>query len=250
MMANFLRLRIGIGAVLMIAVVPSLPAQDRQGIAAEAVNTPQGAPTDEHRQESSARPNAGPALLQRGPRYQLSAADVLDISFPFTPEFNQSVTIQPDGYITLTDVGDLQVSGKTVPELTELLRAAYAKILHDPVINIVLKDFQKPYFIASGELAHPGKYDLRSDTTLSEAVAIAGGFTENSKHSEVYLYRHVPNGWAEVRKVDVKKMFKDADLSEDLHLQPGDMVFVPQNRISKFRRYIPAPGVGVNMAPY
>lgn len=244
--------RLAVGLTLALVVVPGVVlAQATQQMAAGgAANTPQLAAVSGNGQAESGQLNGGPALLQRGARYQLCPADIFDIAFPFTPEFNQSVTVQPDGYIALTGVGNLQVSGKTVPELTELLRAAYANTLHDPVINIVLKDFQKPYFIAGGELAHPGKYDLRSDTTLTEAVAIAGGFTENSKHSEVYLFRHVPNGWAEVKKVDVKRMFKEADLSEDLHLQPGDMVFVPQNRLSKVRRYIPAPGVGVNVAPY
>lgn len=249
-MCKLVRRRIGLGLTFLIAMLPAVYAQGKQEGAGGAAPAPASVVASESATSDGGRLTAGPALQQRGARYQLCAGDVFDITFPFTPEFNQTVTIQPDGYIALTDVGNLQVSGKTVPELTELLRTAYAKTLHDPVINIVLKDFQKPYFIASGELAHPGKYDLRSDTTLTEAVAIAGGFTEDSKHSEVYLFRHVPNGWAEVKRVDIKKMFKDADLSEDLHLQPGDMVFVPKNRISKFRRYIPAPGVGVNMAPY
>lgn len=233
-------------AIILGISLSGFAAQGKQEVRAEAAsNTPPaiGIVGDEQK-------NGPPALQERGARYQLCAGDVFDIAFPFTPEFNQSVTIQPDGYVALTGVGNLQVAGKTVPEVTELLRVNYAKILHDPVVNIILKDFQKPYFIATGELAHPGKYDLRSDTTLTEAVAIAGGFTENSKHSEVFLFRHVSNRWVEVKKVDVKKMFKAADLSEDLHLQPGDMVFVPQSRLSKFRRYIPAPGVGVNMAPY
>jgi polysaccharide export outer membrane protein len=183
-------------------------------------------------------------------RYQICKGDVFDVSFPFTPEFNQTATVQPDGYIALTGIGTLEVAGKTVPELTELIRGSYAKILHDPIVNIVLKDFEKPYFIASGEVAKPGKYELRADTTLTEAVAIAGGFTENSKHSEVYLFRRVDNNWVELKKIDVKKMFKAVDLSEDLHLKPGDMVFVPQNRYSKLKRYIPSPGVGINANPY
>lgn len=192
---------------------------------------------------------AGPALREEHFRYQLHRGDTIDIAFPFTPEFNQTVIVQPDGYISLTSVGTVQVEGKTVPELTEVIRGSYATMLRDPVVNIVLKDFEKPYFIVSGALAKPGKYELRSDTTLTEAVAIAGGFTEDSKHSEVFLFRRVADNWVELKRLDVKEMYKRADLSEDLHLQPGDMVFVPQNRYSKFKRYIPSPGLGV-MASY
>jgi polysaccharide biosynthesis/export protein len=206
--------------------------------------------TQQIKTAESADHNSTPAVLQeRHSRYELHQGDIFDVTFPFTPEFNQTVTIQPDGYIALTGIGNLHVAGETVPQLSEQLRALYGKILHDPVVNIVLKDFEKPYFIASGELSRPGKYELRSDTTLTEAVAIAGGFTENSKHSEVYLFRRVANNWVELKKVDVKKMFKSADLTEDLHLQPGDMVFVPQNRYSKVKRYIPSPGVGMTLNP-
>ena len=184
-----------------------------------------------------------PELQRRNPRYQLCKGDTFDLTFPFTPEFNQTVTVHPDGYITLTSLGDLYVAGKTVPELREALQTAYAKILHDPVINVVLKDFEKPYFIAGGQIGRPGKYDLRDDTTLTEAIAIAGGFTGSSKHSQVLLFRRVSNDWAEVKVLNVKKMFQAGNLTEDLHLQPGDMFYVPQNAISKIKPWVPYTGV-------
>ena len=190
-----------------------------------------------------------PALQLRNPRYQLSKGDTFDLTFPFTTEFNQTVAVHPDGYITLTGLGDLYVAGKTVPQLRELLQTAYAEILHDPVINVVMKDFAKPYFIAGGEIAHPGKYDLRDDTTLTQAVAIAGGFTQASKHSQVLLFRRVSNDWAEVKVLNVKKMFQAGNWTEDLHLQPGDMFFVPQNRISKIKPFIPYSSVGMGLNP-
>lgn len=192
-----------------------------------------------------------PALQQRNPRYQLCKGDTFDLTFPFSPEFNQTVTIHPDGFITLNNLGDLYVAGKTVPELRELLKTAYGKILHDPVITVVLKDFEKPYFIASGEIGHPGKYELRDDITVTQAIAIAGGFNENSKHSQVLLFRRVSSDWAEVKVLNVKKMYQARNLTEDLHLQPGDMFFVPQNHISKIRKWVPYTSVstGIN-TPY
>jgi polysaccharide biosynthesis/export protein len=191
-----------------------------------------------------------PVLQTRNPRYQLTTGDTFDLTFSFTPEFNQTVTVHPDGYITLTDLGDLHVAGKTVPQLRELLETSYARILHDPVINVVLKDFEKPYFVAGGEVAHPGKYDLRGDTTLTQAVAIAGGFTGLSKHSQVLLFRRVSNDWAEVKVLNVKKMFQAGNLTEDLHLEPGDMFFVPQNRISKIKPWIPYSSLALNPATF
>jgi polysaccharide biosynthesis/export protein len=192
---------------------------------------------------------AQPSLQLRDPHYQLGAGDTFDLGFPFSPEFNQTVTVQPDGYITLTNLGDQYVAGKTVPELRELLQTAYAKILHDPVINVVPKDFQKPYFIAGGQIGRPGKYDLRGDTTLTEAIAIAGGFTGSSKHSQVLLFRRVSNDWAQVKVLNVKKMFQAGNLTEDVHLQPGDMFFVPQNSISKIKPWVPYTSVSTGFSP-
>ena len=186
-----------------------------------------------------------PTLQQRAPRYQLRRGDSFEIEFSFSPEFNQTVTVEPDGYITLKSAGAIIAEGLTVPKLSEAIQQKYAGILHDPVVTIDLKDFEKPYFVAAGQVGKPGKYDLRSDLTLTEAVAIAGGFTEASKHSQVVLYRPGPNGITEVRLVDAKKMLRSHNLAEDIHLQPGDMIYVPQNRISKISRYLPTSSLSM-----
>ena len=125
-----------------------------------------------------------PQFQDRNARYKIEPGDSFDITFDLSPEFNQTgVAVQPDGFVTLHGVGDMKVQGQTVPQLTATLRKAYSSILNDPVISVVLKDFQKPYFIADGQVARPGKYDLRGDTTLTEAIAMAGGFLDSAKHS-------------------------------------------------------------------
>jgi polysaccharide export outer membrane protein len=184
----------------------------------------------------------------RHPRYQIEPGDVIELQFLPTAEYNQTVTVQPDGYITLREAGDLYVRGKTVPELRQLLGAAYSKILYDPEITVVLKDFDKPYFTATGQVGHPGKYDLRADTTVTEALAIAGGTTEKSKDSQVLLFRRVSNDWVETKVLDVKAIYK-GQFQEDVHLRPGDMLFVPQNRISKIKPYLPVWALSTYMNP-
>src|SRR5262249_43125050 len=128
-------------------------------------------------------------------RYKLQAGDSFEVSFELNPEFNQTATVQPDGYITLRGIGDLQVANRTMPELTQVLRSAYSQILHEPRIIAVLKDFEKPYFVANGQVARPGKYDLRGDTTLTQAIAMSGGFLDSAKHSQVLLFRRASEGW-------------------------------------------------------
>jgi polysaccharide export outer membrane protein len=192
----------------------------------------------------AATPSAStPGLQQRNPRYKLRKGDSFDVDFAMTPEFNQVIAVQPDGYITLRAIGSMYVEGQTVPELTETLTNAYTKILHDPVIAVSLKDFEKPYFIASGQVARPGKYDLRGDLTVTEAVAIAGGFDDKSKHSQVVLFHPVPTGGFEAKVINVKKLMASKDMSEDIRLQPGDMLFVPQNSLSKIKPFLPSSSV-------
>ncbi len=182
-----------------------------------------------------------PALTGvRRPLYRLHPSDQLEITFTFSPEFNQTVTVQPDGYIPLRGAKQLYAQGSSLSEIQEAIRAAYVGTLHDPEINIALKDFDRPYFIAAGEVGHPGKYELRSDTTVAEAVAMAGGFTPRAKHSQVVLFRRVTEAVVESHVLNLKAILNSRNLSEDARLQPGDFVFVPQNRISKIRQFLPA----------
>jgi polysaccharide export outer membrane protein len=180
----------------------------------------------------------------RHARYKLQPGDVFETSFELNPEFSQTVTVQPDGFITLRGIGELHVQGQTVPQLTETLRSAYGKILNDPLISVILKDFEKPYFVADGQVGHPGKYDLRGDTTLTQAIAVAGGFLDSAKHSQVLLFRKASEGWYSAKIIDVKKMEKAGNLTEDPQLQPGDMLFVPKNHISKIRPFLPGSSMG------
>jgi polysaccharide export outer membrane protein len=189
------------------------------------------------------------ALEHRNRRYKIHSADVLELGFPFTPEFNQTVTVQPDGYITLRGVDGIRVEGQTLPEVTNSLRTAYTKVLHDPVVNVELKDFEKPYFIVGGEVGRPGKFDLRGETSATEAVAIAGGLKDSAKHSQVLLFHRVPDGWMQVKKLDMKKMLKNADLNEDAYLQPGDFLYIPKNAMSKIAKFIPTSSVGLYANP-
>ena len=129
-----------------------------------------------------------PMTLWTSGRYRITPSDVLELHFPYVPEFNQTVTVQPDGYISLIGAGDIRVQGWSLPEAKALLAEAYQSIMRDPVVNIVLKEFEKPYFIVSGEVSKPGKYELRGATTLTQGMALAGGHTEAAKHSHVLLF--------------------------------------------------------------
>ena len=199
--------------------------------------------------QSGGASDLGNPLLggMRHPLYRLQPTDVLEVSFTVAPEFNQTLTVQPDGYVMLKDAGLVEAQGLNLAEFGAAVEKAYRGYLHDPQAAVALKEFEHPYFIVGGEVGKPGKYELRSDTTVAEAVEIAGGLTSQSKHSQVVLFRRVNDEMVETRLLNLKKMLNQRGLQEDAHLRPGDMVFVPQNTISKLARFLSRPSASLYM---
>jgi polysaccharide export outer membrane protein len=207
------------------------------------------APTSGVRQEAEFAAPDRPRLAERNPRYRINRSDVLNLSFPLSPEFNQTVTVQPDGYITLQGAGSLCILGMTVPETSEAIKKAYAKVLHAPIVDVDLKDFQKAYFIVTGQVTKPGQYDLRYDLTASQAIAIAGGFMPTAK-TQVFLYHRSSDGWVQARELKLKDFLHGKNVAEDVEIRPGDLIFVPEKTITKVRKYIPySVGVPLSTTP-
>lgn len=225
--AIFAVLIIGGGAIVCQGQVtaPSIPVSDVSAAqasgSAASLNTP-----------------SGPQLNPRYPRYIIQRQDVLRLSFPLSPELDQKVTVQPDGYINLQDAGSLHVQGLTIPQLVNALKKSYGGVLHDPIINVDLADFQKPFFTVAGQVGKPGKYDLRSDITIAEALAVAGGMTPTAK-GQIFLFHRTSKDWVEVRKVNLRDILRGKRVKEDASIQPGDMIYVPEKFIANFKKYVP-----------
>jgi len=209
-----------------------------------AVTTP---PVQSRPSDTAAKDPDRPVLQHRNPRYKIQRGDGLSLAFPLSSEFDQTLTVQPDGYVNLRGIGGLYIQGMTVPEAVEAFKKAYSTILHDPIIDLDLTDFQKPMFIVSGQVGKPGQYELRNDITVTEAIAIAGGFTPQGK-TQVFLYRRVSPGWVQVRRLNLKEILNGKNVNEDARIQEGDMVFVPEKFITNFRKYVPY-SVGMYLNP-
>ncbi|MGZ8844366.1 MAG: polysaccharide biosynthesis/export family protein [Pyrinomonadaceae bacterium] len=171
-------------------------------------------------------------------RYRLQPGDVLEVQFRYSPEFNQTVTVQPDGYISLEIGGDLKVAGFTIEQTRLAILRQASQRLHDPVATIVLKEFQKPYFVVAGEVAQPGKIEMRERVTALQAIMLAGGMKESAKSSQVVVYRTINSEYAEVKVLNLKSIRRTSDLENDLTLQAGDMVYVPRDKLSKVERFV------------
>ena len=169
---------------------------------------------------------------------------------PFAPQYNETTTVQPDGRISLREVEPVRVLGKTLPEAESLIADAYRGILNKPVVSVLLQDFQKPSFYASGEVGRPGRYEILSDITLIQALSEAGGLlNERARKKEIIVFRPQGNGTYESKVIDVKQMLEAKGPEEDYAILPGDVIYVPQNRMSKVQRYIPTANIGTYVGP-
>jgi polysaccharide export outer membrane protein len=182
-------------------------------------------------------------------RYRLQPGDVFEVQYRYSPEFNQTVTVQPDGYVSLELGGDLKIAGLTIEQARAVILKKAATRLQDPVATIVLKEFQKPYFVIAGEVSLPGRIEMRERVTALQAIMLAGGMKEGARSSQVVVFRRINTDTAEVKLLNLKNIRRTSDLENDLTLQPGDMVFVPRDKISKIERFMKLASVAAFMAP-
>jgi polysaccharide export outer membrane protein len=193
---------------------------------------------------------SGPALEERHPRYVLQRQDVLSLVFPLSQELNQTVTVQPDGYINLQNAGSVYAQGLTAPELVLAIKKAYEGILHDPIVDVDIQDFQKPFFTVTGQVGKPGQYELRADLTIVEALAVAGGLTMETAKTQIFVFHRTSQNLFQVENVNLKSILSGKNVNETARILPGDMIYVPEKFITKFRKYIPyAVNAGTYLNP-
>jgi len=193
-------------------------------------------------QEAPAQPTLKNA--EGNARYTLNPGDVVEVQYRYTPESNQTVTIQPDGYVSLDIVGDVKIGGLTLEQVRNAIIKKANVRLNNPEITLLLKEFQKPYFVVAGEVAQPGKFEMRENITALQAIILAGGFKDSAKSSQIILFRKINSEMAEVKVINLKKIKRTTDLEKDLALQAGDMLVVPQNTITKIERYVRLASLG------
>ena len=180
----------------------------------------------------------------RTPRYRLQTSDVVEIQFKFTPEFSQTVTLQPDGFVPLQIAGEIKLQDLTLEEARAAIVAKYAGILHQPAITLTLKEFNKPFVIVGGEVTKPGKLDLRGELSLTDAVTMAGGFTVNAKQDQVLLFRRVNPEMVEVKRINVRDILGKGKFNEDIRLLPGDAIYASKSNMAKFDRFMAVSRLG------
>ena len=159
--------------------------------------------------------------------YAIGLGDVLEISVWKNPDLSVTVPVRPDGRISVPLLGDVQAAGMTPLALKQTLTDGYKEYVTAPGVSVVVKEIHSRKIYVTGEVAHPGTYDLEPRGKLMQALALAGGLTPYAK-GRVILLRDGRDGRQEKRmEVALKSIINGKRPEDNLLLQPGDTLVVP-----------------------
>jgi polysaccharide export outer membrane protein len=173
--------------------------------------------------------------------YRIRSGDKLSIKFLYHTDLNEpSVVVRPDGLINLPIVDEVMAKGLTVSELKASIEKAYSETLLNPVVSVNLVEFVAPRVYVGGQVTKPGSYELRAGQTLIQAIFLAGGFTRDANRKMVLHAHPVEDGKLEMTIFNVAQMLSDSKATQDVSLQDGDYIFVPDSKLSKMSRVVEA----------
>lgn len=165
--------------------------------------------------------------LAQAKDYIIGAADVIAISVLDNRDLDTVVSVNPDGKIVVSPIGDIQAAGLTVPELTRRLTEEFAKKVISPAVTVTLREVNSYRIYFLGRVGRTGIVASKSLLTLLQGISLAGGIPEGTDLSMAYLVRgneRVP--------VDFTKLLRNGDLSQNITLEPDDTVVVPENPLN------------------
>jgi polysaccharide export outer membrane protein len=171
-------------------------------------------------------------LAVHNPPYRLEDSDVVTVTFRYTPEFNQDVTVGPDGRAEIAGLGSLVAEHLTLDQFKTQLVEISSKRLVKPEISIVLKTYVKPHVTVGGEVNKPGSVELHGDTSALDAIALAGGFKDSGSKNNVLLLRPDPDHGNQTKVINLSQFLKDHKLEEVPQLRAGDVLFVSKSKFA------------------
>lgn len=168
------------------------------------------------------------------PQYKLYPGDQIDMVVQSAPELSRTLTIAPDGRISIPMGGTIMAAGKTIPWLESAIRAELAKQLVDPTTAITSRSFAAQNIYVGGQVSQQGTYSLSGPIGSLEAIIMAGGFLPSAKTREVAILRRAPNGGLMMRVIDHKRGLGNVrSYADNMQLRRGDIIFVPRNSLSE-----------------
>lgn len=163
-------------------------------------------------------------------QYRISTLDTLTILVWRNPELSTTVTVRPDGRISVPLVEDVLAAGRTPGDLSRDVEVALGKYIKEPVVTIMVGGFQgvnASQVRIAGEVPKPQSIQYRPDMTLLDLVLQAGGINEFADGNGAILVRGAEGG--KQYSLRLKDLLKRADISANVPVIPGDVVMVPQS---------------------
>ncbi len=158
--------------------------------------------------------------------YKIGPEDVIEVGVWKEPDLSRTVIVRPDGKISLPLIGDVQAKGLTPIQLRDEIQKKFKAFLSNPVVFIILTEVNSPKIYILGKVKSPGMYPLKSDLTLLQAIALAGGFAEWAKKDKVIILRKEKE--KDVRLViNIEKLIKKRGEEKDVELKNGDRIIIP-----------------------
>lgn len=161
----------------------------------------------------------------------------------------RTIRIRQDGCASFPLAGDIQVAGKTIPEITRQLQERYDGIFVSGVsININLVSSFLGNVIVIGEVRHPGAYSIHDKVNPIHAIALAGGVLETGSEKDAILVRRTQEGKFRHWRIDLRTAWM-TDKSSEILMEPQDILVVPKTAIANadlfieqyVRRLLPIP---------
>jgi polysaccharide export outer membrane protein len=155
--------------------------------------------------------------------YRIGPEDVLQISVWKNEAMSRTVPVRPDGKISLPLVNEVQAAGLTALELRALLVKELVEYIPSPEVSVIVSDVRSFKVSVMGEVARPGRFELKSWTTVLDVLALAGGFTQFAARSRIVILH--PEGTTMKRiPFNYNKL---TGAQENFYLRNGDIVLVP-----------------------
>ena len=172
------------------------------------------------------RPALNPIARAYGEsEFKLGPDDVVEVFVYKEPELSTTVVVRPDGKISLPLIGELSVNGKTAVELQKEVAVKLAQYIAEPTVNVIVKEVNSAKISILGEVKTPGSYKIRDRSTILDALALAGGFTEYAKRDKVTLIRINSNGQPQQFRINVDDQLKGRK-GDLFYILPYDKIYV------------------------
>jgi len=160
--------------------------------------------------------------------YYIGPEDILEIIVWRNADLSKVVTVRPDGRISLPLLGDIEATGLTPGQLTTNIVTKLKQFKETPTVSVILQQGKSYAVYVLGEVGKPGRYFLKSKTTLLQAITNAGGFAPIAARNRIVIFRWVEGKNQEIKlKASYDEIVLKDNSDQNVILKPGDTIVVP-----------------------